>query len=77
MEVKEGGPLGPSYSSVITPKQGFKHFKRSPFELPDELKNILWEDEMLKEKPMEIDPESNHPKAAHPGNQENAFCRLL
>ena len=26
------------------------------------MQQIIWEEEMSKEKPMEIDPESNHPK---------------
>jgi hypothetical protein len=64
MEVEEGGPPGPSYSFVIAPELGFKHFKRPPFEIPAEMKNIIWEDELSKEKPMEIDPKTNHPKAA-------------
>jgi hypothetical protein len=29
------------------------------------MQHIIWEEEMSKEKPMEIDPESNHPKTAH------------
>lgn len=64
MEVEEGGAFGPSYSSIIALELGIKHFKRSPFELPAEMKNILWEDDLPKEKPMEIDPETNHPKTA-------------
>jgi hypothetical protein len=28
------------------------------------MQQIIWEEEMSKEKPMEIDPESNHPKTA-------------
>jgi hypothetical protein len=64
MEVEEGGPPGPFYSSVIALELGFKHFKRPPFEIPVEMKNILWDNEMPKEKPMEIDPKTNHPKEA-------------
>jgi hypothetical protein len=64
MEVEEGGAPGPSYNSFIAPEIGFNNFKQPPFDLPTKVKNILWEDEMLKEKPMDIDPETNHPKAA-------------
>jgi hypothetical protein len=56
--------LAPLIVLSSPPSWAFKHFKRPPFELPTEMKNILWEDDLPKEKPMEIDPETNHPKVA-------------
>jgi hypothetical protein len=48
MEVEEGGPPGPSYITVTTPELGIKHFKRLPFELPTDLRNILWEEDLRR-----------------------------
>jgi hypothetical protein len=55
---------------------GNKHFKSPPSEFPVELRNILWEDDPLKEKPMDIDLETNHPKEVL-GNLVNASRMIL
>jgi hypothetical protein len=63
MEAEGGVPHAPSYSSVTGKEHGYSHFKRPPFELPEDMRKIIWEDEMPKEKPMDIDPETSQPKA--------------
>jgi hypothetical protein len=65
MEAEGGVPLAPSYSFITAKEHDSTHFKCPTFELPTEMQHIIWEEEMSKEKPMEIDLEANHPKTAH------------
>jgi hypothetical protein len=65
METEGGGPLAPSYSFVTAKEHDSTHFKRPTFQLPAGMQQIIWEEEMPKEKSMKIDPEANHPKTAH------------
>jgi hypothetical protein len=58
-----GAPHAPSYSSVKGKEHGYSHFKRPTFELLEDMKKIIWEDNMPKEKPMDIDPETSQPKS--------------
>jgi len=62
MAVVEEGPQGPSYSKVIAHDIPNEIFKGTPFEPSTELRNILWEENSSKEKPMEVDPYPNHTK---------------
>jgi hypothetical protein len=62
MEAEGGVPQAPSYSSVTAKEHGSHHSKRPTFELPPDMQRILWEEEMLKEKPMDIDPASSNNK---------------
>jgi hypothetical protein len=56
MEGVVGGPMCPSYNFIMAPEKGFKHFKFPTFKILAEMKHIIWEEEMSKEKQMEIDP---------------------
>jgi hypothetical protein len=56
MEAEGGGLSTPSYSSVTAKENNSNHSKRSIFELPDGMQQIIWEEEISKEKPMEVDP---------------------
>jgi hypothetical protein len=76
MEAEGGAPHAPSYSSVTGKEHGSSHFKRPTFELPEGMQKLIWEDEMPKEKPMDIDPETSQPKINAPGNLENASHKL-
>jgi hypothetical protein len=62
MEAEGGGPSAPSYSTVTGKEHDSNHFKRPTFELPDDMQKLIWEDEMPKEKPMDIDPETSQPR---------------
>ena len=62
MEAEGGVPSAPSYNAVIGKEHGSNHFKCSTFELLDSMQKLIWEDEMPKEKPMDIDPETNQPR---------------
>jgi len=57
-----GAPT-PSYISVTGKEHNSSHFKCPTFELLEGMKQLIWEDEMPKENPMDIDPETNHPKS--------------
>jgi hypothetical protein len=63
MEAEGEAPHVPSYSSVTGKEHGSSHFKHPTFELPEGMQKLIWEDEMPKEKPMDIDPETSQPKA--------------
>lgn len=63
MEAEGGAPHVPSYSSVTGKEHGSSHFKHPTFELPEGMQKLIWEDEMPKEKPMDIDPETSQRKA--------------
>jgi hypothetical protein len=62
MEAEGGGSSAPSYSSVTAKEHDSNHSERSTFELLDGMQQIIWDEEMSKDKPMKIDPEANHSK---------------
>jgi hypothetical protein len=64
MEAEGGEPQAPSYSSVTAKEHDSYHTKRPTFELPEGMQKILLEEEMPKEKPMDIDPAANHTKTS-------------
>jgi hypothetical protein len=63
MEAEGGAPSAPSYNTVTGKEHGSNHTKRPTFELPDDMQKLIWEDEMSKEKPMDIDPETSQPRS--------------
>jgi len=62
MEAEGGAPPAPSYSVVTGKEHNSNHFKQPTFKLLDGMQKLIWEDEMPKEKPMDIDPETNQPR---------------
>jgi len=62
MEAEGGGPSAPSYSIVTRKEHDSTHFKYPTFKLPDNMQKLIWEDQMSKEKLMDIDPENSQPR---------------
>jgi len=65
MEAEGVGPLAPSYSTFMGKEHDSNHFKLPPFELSEGMKKLIWEDEMSKEKLMDIDSETSQPRIKH------------
>jgi hypothetical protein len=63
MEVEGGEPPAPSYNTVTGKEHSFNHSKRPTFELPAGMQKLIWEDEMPKEKPMDIDLKTSQPRS--------------